>query len=59
MHHAAGKVSHDGFSLDVKVAKHLVTAPSAQEANDVTVNVGTEDSHGPGGMKRVGIDMGW
>jgi len=27
VHHAAGEVSHDGFRLDVKVAKHLVAAP--------------------------------
>jgi hypothetical protein len=58
LHHAAGEVSHDGFSLDVKVAKHLVAAPSAQEANDVAVNAGAEESHGPGGTKRAGIDIG-
>ena len=52
-------MSHDGFRLDVKVAKHLVAVPSAQEANDVAVNAGTEESHGPGGTKRAGVDIGW
>ena len=40
---------HDGFCLDMKVVEHLVAMPSAQEANDVTVNVRAEESHGPGG----------
>ena len=58
MHHAAGEVSHDGFILDVKVAKHLVAAPLAQEANDVAVHTGAEESHGPGGTKRASVDIG-
>jgi hypothetical protein len=35
----------------------LVTAPSAEEANDVTVNVRAEQSHGTCGTERAGVNV--
>jgi hypothetical protein len=36
-----GKAFHEGVGLEMEVAKHLVRAPSANEADDVGVDMGT------------------
>ena len=58
LQHAMGKVSHDRFSLNMEVAKHLVTVPSAKEANDITVIVRAKQSHGACGTERAGMNIG-
>ena len=43
--HLGGKVAHDGFRLDMEVAKHFVRAPSSKEADTVSVHIGAKESH--------------
>jgi hypothetical protein len=38
--------------------ENLVTVPSAKEADDITVNMHTEQSHSTSGSERAGIDVG-
>jgi hypothetical protein len=40
--HFGRKALHEGVGLKMEVAKHLVRAPSADEADDVGVDMGTE-----------------
>jgi hypothetical protein len=56
--HAAGEVAHDGFRLEMQVTEHLVATPSAEEADDVTINVSTQQSHSTSGAEGAGVDVG-
>jgi len=38
--HPSGVVAHKWCSLDMKVSKHFVRAPAADEADDVGVHLG-------------------
>jgi hypothetical protein len=40
--HAACKIPHDGFGLDVQVTEHFVAAPATEETDDVGVNLCTQ-----------------
>ena len=50
-------MSHNRFDLNMEVVKHLVTVPSAQKTDDVTVNMHTKKSHGACSMERAGINV--
>jgi hypothetical protein len=45
MKHPAGEITHEGLGLHVQVPKHFVRAPSANEPNDVGIDVGAEQRH--------------
>ena len=45
--HAGRKVSHDGLHLNVKVAEHFVTVPSAEEADDIRIDLGAKERRSP------------
>ena len=47
INHFACKPAHDRLSLDMEVAKHFIRAPAANEPDDVTVYLGTQQGHGP------------
>ena len=38
--HPLGVVAHKWCSLDVKVSKHFIRAPAADEADDIEVHLG-------------------
>ena len=40
--HARGEVPHEGLGLEMKVAEHLVGPPTAEELDDVGVDVGAK-----------------
>ena len=46
--HTGSKIAHHRFGLDVEVAKHFVGPPTANEADQIGVYLGTEKGHGPG-----------
>ena len=52
--HAGRKMSHHRFSLNMKIAKHLVRLPTAQEADAVRINIGAKERHGTGRAQRAG-----
>ena len=47
--HGGSKIAHERKSLGVQVAKHGVGLPSADQTNDVGVNVTAEERHGAAG----------
>jgi len=57
LQHEASEVAHDGVGLKVQVAEHFVGTPAADEADDVRVNLGEEEGHGPTRAKRAGGDV--
>lgn len=46
-------------SLDVEVAKHFIGSPSTKEANDISVNLCTEQGHGTARTEGLGRDVFW
>ena len=40
LHHARGKVPHDGFGLHMEVSKHLIGSPATNKLDDVHVDIG-------------------
>ena len=55
--HLGEKVVHDGFHLDVEVAKHFVRAPSSKAADTVRVHIGAKESHCASCLERPGRDI--
>jgi hypothetical protein len=54
----AAEATHCRFGLDVKVAKHLIAAPPTEDqADNICINVGTKQGHGPGGAKGMCRDI--
>ena len=49
--HAAGETTEDWAHLCVQITKHFVEAPAADEADDVGIDTGTEESIGARGAK--------
>ena len=47
--HEGGKISHDGRSMDMKVAQHGIGAPASDEADNIRVHARVEEGHCPGG----------
>ena len=43
--HVPCEGTHDGFGLNMKVPKHLIGAPTTQEANEVAVDMGAKKGH--------------
>jgi hypothetical protein len=41
----------------MKVAKHFIAAPPTDQADDICINVGTKQGHGPGGAKGTCRDI--
>jgi hypothetical protein len=50
---------HDGLRLHVQVAEHFVGPPSANEADDVGIDLGTQQGHGPCSTQRARTDVRW
>ena len=46
--HLSCKVAHDWLRRQVEVAEHLVRAPLTKDLDDVRVDVGDQQCHGPG-----------
>jgi len=40
--HASSKITHEWCCLEVEVTEHFVGTPSAEKADDVCVNVGSQ-----------------
>lgn len=55
--HALGEVAHDRFGCQVKVAEHLIRAPSAEEPDDVCVDFGDQEGHGATGSEGAGRNL--
>jgi hypothetical protein len=55
--HFGGEALHESISLEVEVAQHFVGTPSADEADDVGVDVSTEEGHGARGSERPSGDV--
>ena len=51
------KIAEDGAGLAVKVAHHFIGAPSAEKADDVSVNTGTKQGVGTGSSETAGGDI--
>jgi hypothetical protein len=45
MKHPAGEITDEGLGLHVQVSKHFVWAPSANEPNDVGIDMGAEQRY--------------
>jgi hypothetical protein len=56
--HGSRKTLHDRLRLEMKVAKHGIGMPAAEEANGVRVDIGIQESHGPTGTEGAGSDVG-
>jgi hypothetical protein len=56
--HLSGKILEDGDGLDVKVAEHGIALPSAEKADEVTVDAGRDEGHGAGGSEGFNGDIG-
>ena len=56
--HAAGVISHQWVCLNVEIAKHLVRAPTADEADDVGIHLGKKERRRTSGAKATGRDLG-
>jgi hypothetical protein len=41
----------------MKVAKHFIAAPPTDQVDDLGINVGTKQGHGPGGSKGTCRDI--
>ena len=54
LEHAGREIPHHRFSLHVEVAQHFVRAPATEQTNDITVDMGTKESHGARGPQRAG-----
>ena len=52
--HAGRKISHQRLRLNVEITEHLVGLPSAEEADDVWVDVGAQKRHGARGAQGPG-----
>jgi hypothetical protein len=57
--HCTGKVLKHRDSVDVKIAKHGIALPSAEEADQIAVNPGSDQGHGSGGAESFYCDIGW
>jgi hypothetical protein len=57
--HGTSKVLDDRDSLDVQIAEHGVTLPSAQQADEIIVDVGSDEGHGISGVEGLDGDVGW
>ena len=57
MEHAAGEVGHEGSGLQVEVTEHFVGTPSAQEADDVGIDVGAEESISASSSEAAGSNI--
>jgi hypothetical protein len=55
--HTLGEIVHDRFSLHMKVVQHFVGPPMTHKTDDVSVDMGTQQDHGPSSMERVGTDV--
>ena len=55
--HFGSKAFHKGVGLEVEVSQHLIRSPSADEADDVGVDVSTKERHSAGGAKRASGDV--
>ncbi len=54
MEHDAGKIFY-GFGSEVKIPKHFIRAPPIKQLDNVGVNIGSQEGHGPnckGGANR-------
>ena len=56
--HGRGERGHEGGGLDVEIAKHGIRAPATDEANEVGVDLGAEESHGAARAEGAGLDIG-
>ena len=57
--HAASEVGHEQRCLEVKVTEHrVVRVPSAEDSDDVSVDVGAEESISASGSKAAGSYIG-
>ena len=56
--HVAREVGHERGGLKVEVSEHFVGTPSAEEADDVGVDVRVEESVSASGLKAVGSNIG-
>jgi hypothetical protein len=56
--HKASEVAHDRLGLKMKVTKHFIRAPAADQADNICVDVGKEKGHGATGAKGVGVNVG-
>ena len=52
--HCGGVAAHEWLGRDVEISEHLVTAPAADEADGVEVNVPQEEGYGPAGEEGAG-----
>ena len=43
--------------MDVKVTKQFIAAPPTDQADDIGINVGTKQGHGPSGAKGMCRDI--
>ena len=57
--HASREVTHDRGCLKMEIAEHFVRAPSAEEANDIGVDLGTEKGIGSRCSEAASTDVGW
>ena len=51
--HELVEVPHECFLLHVEVPKHIVSAPAANQIDDVHVKAQTEEGHGNSGVQRA------
>eukprot|EP00957_Ditylum_brightwellii_P078769 5989400-Ditylum_brightwellii.AAC.1 len=49
--HAAGITLHEGLGCDIKVHVHGVTAPTANESDDITIYATEKKCHGAASSK--------
>ncbi len=47
MQHATGKIFGDWLGNEVQVLEHFIRVPPPQKLDDVSVNIGQKESHGP------------
>jgi hypothetical protein len=55
--HGTGEVLEDRDRLNVEVPKHGVALPPAQEADEIAVDPGSDESHGAGGAESLDGDV--
>jgi hypothetical protein len=57
--HFLGEVFHHGLGLNMKVPHHFVRAPTAEERDDVFINIGAEERHSAAGAKGPCANIFW
>ena len=57
MEHATGKVRHERGGLQMEVTEHFVGAPSAEESDDVGIDVGEEESVSASSLEAAGSNI--